>query len=92
MATTNRDYDREYDKYQGTEAQKKNRAKRNAARRKLMREGKVSKGDGKDVDHKTPISKGGSNGKSNLRVVDSDKNKSFSRNPDRSVKRNTPKK
>jgi len=87
-----RDYKREYESYQGTDEQKKNRAKRNAARRKLAREGKVSKGDGKDVDHKTPISKGGGNGKSNLRVVAGDKNKSFSRNADRSVKKNAPKK
>jgi hypothetical protein len=89
---SSRNYSREYQTYQGTEEQKKNRAKRNAARRTLMREGKVSKGDGKDVDHKTPISKGGGNGKSNLRVVDSNKNKSFSRNSDRSVKKNSPKK
>lgn len=87
-----RNYRREYDTYHGTEEQRKNRAKRNAARRKLTREGRVSKGDGKDIDHKVPLSKGGSNGKSNMRVVDSRKNKSFSRNPDRSVKKNTPKK
>lgn len=87
-----RNYAREYEQYQGTEEQKKNRAKRNAARRKLMREGRVSKGDGKDVDHKTPVSKGGGNGDENLRVVKSNKNRSFSRNSDRSVKRNAPKK
>ena len=34
MATKKRDYKAEYAKYQGTEEQKKNRAKRNAARRK----------------------------------------------------------
>lgn len=83
-----RNYRAEYDKYQGSETQKKNRAKRNAARRQLMREGKVSKGDGKDVDHSTPISKGGSNGKGNLRVMDKEKNRSFKRNSDGSVKRN----
>ena len=89
---TKRDYRQEYDAYQGTDEQKRNRAKRNSARRKLAREGRVSKGDGKDVDHKKPISKGGTNGGSNLRVVDSAKNRSFSRNADRSVKRNSPKK
>lgn len=46
----------------------KERAKRNKARRELMREGKVSKGDGKVVDHKKPLSKGGSTARSNLRV------------------------
>ena len=46
-----RDYRKEYDEYQGTTEQKKRRAQRNAARRKAMKEGKVHKGDGKEVDH-----------------------------------------
>lgn len=46
-----RDYRKEYDEYQGTEEQKKRRAQRNKARRKAMREGKVRKGDGKEVAH-----------------------------------------
>ena len=46
----------------------KERAKRNKARRELMREGKVAKGDGKVVDHKKPLTKGGGTGRSNLRV------------------------
>ena len=46
----------------------KERAKRNKARRELMREGKVKKGDGKVVDHKKPLTKGGGTGRSNLRV------------------------
>ena len=46
----------------------KERAKRNKARRELMREGKVKKGDGKVVDHKQPLTKGGGTGRSNLRV------------------------
>ena len=86
MATAKRNYSSEYENYQGTDEQKKNRAKRNAARRKLMREGKVSKGDGKDVDHSTPISKGGGNGKGNLRVMDKEKNRSFKRNANGSMK------
>ena len=36
----------------GTEKQKKRRAARNKARRHLERNGRVHKGDGKDVDHK----------------------------------------
>jgi len=35
--------------YNSTPEQKKRRAQRNAARRKLMAQGKVHKGDGKDV-------------------------------------------
>ena len=48
-----RNYKREYSTYQGTEEQKKRRAERNKARRKAMKEGKVHKGDGKDVHHPT---------------------------------------
>lgn len=47
---------------------RKDRAKRNKARRQLEREGLVKKGDGKVVDHKKPLSKGGSTARSNLRV------------------------
>ncbi len=61
-----RDYKREYDNYQGKPEQLKNRAKRNAARAELEKKGVVKKGDGKDVDHKVPLAKGGGNGASNL--------------------------
>lgn len=65
MPRKTRNYRREYDEYHGTEQQRKNRSMRNKARRKL----KLKKGDGKEVDHKTPLSKGGSNGRKNLRAV-----------------------
>lgn len=81
-----RNYRTEYDNYQGTEEQKKRRAKRNAARAKLMKAGKVRKGDGKDVDHITPLSKGGGNNFKNLRVKQARANRSFRRNSDHSVK------
>jgi hypothetical protein len=61
--------------YQASDAQKKNRAMRNAARRDAMEDGRAKKGDGKDIDHKKPISKGGGNAASNLRVVDAGKNR-----------------
>jgi hypothetical protein len=55
--------------YDGTPAVKKKRAQRNKARRMLEAEGKaVHKGDGKDVDHKKPLSKGGTTTRSNLTV------------------------
>ena len=73
-----RDYKREYDKYQGTEQQKKNRASRNAARAKMMKAGKAKKGDGKDVAHVVALDKGGSN-KDGLRVVSKSANRSFKR-------------
>ncbi len=63
-----RDYKHEYATYQGKPEQIKKRAQRNAARRDAEKSGRVKKGDGKDVDHKTPIRKGGSNAGGNLRV------------------------
>ena len=81
-----RDYKREN---RVTKSKPKNIAKRvarNKARRMLVREGLVKKGDGKHVDHKVPLSKGGSNKRINLRVLDVKKNSSFSRNSDKSIK------
>jgi hypothetical protein len=63
-----RDYKKEYASYHSKPEQKKKRAMRNTARRKLEKKGVVSKGDGKDVDHRKPLRSGGSNGGSNLRV------------------------
>lgn len=74
-----RDYKKEYARYQGRPEQIKRRAMRNKARAEMEKDGKVHKGDGKDVDHKNPIVKGGGNGKSNLRVVSKSKNRSFRR-------------
>jgi hypothetical protein len=81
-----RPYKKEYEQYQGTEIQKKRRAERNAARAKLMKAGKVRKGDGKDVDHAVPLSKGGTNATKNLRVQSKSANRSFKRNSDNSIK------
>lgn len=64
-----RNYAKEYREYHGKPSQIENRSQRNKARRKLAAEGRVHKGDGKEVDHKRPISKGGSNARSNLRAV-----------------------
>ena len=73
-----RPYKREYEQYHGTDEQKKKRAERNAARAKLMKEGKVSKGDGKDVSHRKAIDKGGST-KDGVRVESKASNRSFRR-------------
>lgn len=63
-------------------------AARNRARRELMKLGMVKKGDGKDVDHIDPLSKGGPKTKlSNLRAISEHKNRSFPRNPDGSMKK-----
>lgn len=74
-----RNYKKEYAQYHSKPEQKKNRADRNAARRLLEDEGLVHKGDGKDVDHKKPLDKGGSNDRSNLRVMSKSKNRGFRR-------------
>jgi len=72
-----RNYKKEYKNYQGKPEQIKNRAKRNAARSKMEKAGRVSKGDGKDVDHVRGV--GAGNGKSNLRVQPKSTNRSFAR-------------
>ncbi len=46
-----RDYGKEYRDYGGTPEQIKRRAQRNKARSEAVADGKVSKGDGKEVDH-----------------------------------------
>lgn len=84
--TYKRDYKQEYANYDGTEAVKKKRAQRNKARRMLEREGVVHKGDGKDVDHKKPLSKGGTTTRSNLRVKDSNANRSYKRTSKGAIK------
>jgi hypothetical protein len=76
-----RDYKDEYAKYQGKPTQVKNRAKRNKAHRDA---GNVPKGY--DVDHKVALSKGGSNSKSNTRVVKASTNRSFKRTKTGSMK------
>lgn len=69
-----------YDKaYNARPEQVKKRAARNKARAELMKEGLVKKGDGKDVDHKVPLDRGGSNDRSNLRVVSQTKNRGWRR-------------
>ena len=62
--------------FNSTPEQKKRRAQRNAARRIMEKEGKVRKGDGKDVDHKKHKARGKlNNSRSNLQVMDKSKNR-----------------
>ena len=74
-----RNYKREYERYQSRPDQIKKREERNKARYNMMKEGKVRKGDGKDVDHTHPLAKGGSNNPSNWRVLSRHANRSFKR-------------
>jgi hypothetical protein len=81
-----RNFRQEYLNYDGTEVVKKKRAQRNKARRMLEREGVVHKGDGLDVDHKKPLSKGGTTTRSNLKAVPASKNRSYKRTAKGAIK------
>ena len=68
-----RNYRKEYDEYHGKAEQRANRSKRVLARRKMMKAGKVKKGDGKDVDHKDGNPQ--NNSMDNLKAVDKSHNR-----------------
>lgn len=59
-------------------------AKRKRARRAALKMGLVQKGQ--DLDHRKPLSKGGSNDPSNWRAVSPSTNRSFKRKSDGSMK------
>ena len=65
-------------KYNAKPEQKKRRAQRNAARSKMIKEGKARKGDGKDVAHKNNNT--ADNSSKNLSMQSKAKNRSFKRN------------
>jgi len=70
MPKNSKEYNKKnYGKYHWTTKAKKERAARNKARAAALKSGKVRKGDGKDVDHKKPLSKGWSKKISNTRVL-----------------------
>ena len=53
-----------------TDAAKKKRSERGKARTAAIQSGALhGKSDPREVDHKTPLNKGGGNGKSNLQVI-----------------------
>lgn len=81
-----RPYKHEY-AMQKKRGEHEDRMERQRARRALDKKGVARKG--KDIDHIKPLSKGGTNAPSNLRVVSKSANRSFPRNSDRSMKKNT---
>ena len=83
---TKRNYRQEYLNYDGTPEVKKRRAQRNKARRIMEREGLVHKGDGLDIDHKKPLSKGGTTTRSNLKAVPASANRSYKRTSKGAIK------
>lgn len=80
-----RPYKKEYEQ-QVARGEHGDRMERQKARREMDKNGVDRKG--KDIDHKKPLSKGGTNAKSNLRLISPSENRSFKRNADHSVKSN----
>lgn len=78
---SSKNYKRDYVQERKTEskARKHQRVERNEARSEMIKAGKAKVGDGKDVDHIKPLSKGGKNVKGNLRVESAHKNRSYPR-------------
>ena len=72
-----RNYRSEYDNYHSRPEQKKNRAARNAARNKMLANGKVKKGDGMDVHHRD--GNPNNNSSSNLNVVPKGMNRTINK-------------
>ena len=70
--------------YNSQPEQKKRRAERNAARRKMEKSGKVRKGDGKDVDHRNHNTSDMSS--KNLSVMDRSKNRAMNQHDKRKKK------
>lgn len=89
MKNGKRDYKREVALYTSRPDVIKKRDQQNAAHDAM--EVKLGHPIHKDVDHIKPISKGGTNAPSNLRVVDPGTNRSFARNKDSSLKSQTSK-
>lgn len=87
--TKPRPYKKEYEQ-QVARSEHPARMERQKARRAM--DSKGVERTGKDIDHKKPLSKGGTNAASNLRVVKPSTNRSFARNSDGSVKKNGTKK
>ena len=83
-----RPYKKEYQQ-QKARGEQPARNAREKARYAMDKKGVDRKG--KDIDHVVPLSKGGSNAASNLKLKSPSANRSFSRNSDHTVKKNRPK-
>lgn len=70
--------------YENTPEQVKRRMARNRARYKMLKEGKVTKGDGMDVAHVKALDKGGKNS-DGLKVQPRSANRSFLRDSSRNL-------
>ena len=88
MTNGKRDYKKELEwEHSKKKSRVKDRAARNAARKKLG----LKVGDSRDAGHKKALSKGGSRGLANLFAQPASENQSFARNKDGSMKSETSK-
>lgn len=85
MPMKNRNYKQER-KTMLARGERDDHAERLRLRRKAVKAGIVKAHDGKDLAHKTAMSKGGDSSLGNIEVQSKGKNRSFSRNPDGSMK------
>ena len=79
---SSKNYERDYKQERATQlarGEDGGNRKRKKARRLAEAKGMVKPFDGKDVDHKQPLSKGGANTPDNLRVKAKSANRSFPR-------------
>lgn len=81
-------YKRNYKQEAAAESstRKEQRRERNQGRREYIKVHGESSVKGKDVDHKQPLSEGGSDSIWNLRTLAPHDNRSYPRNPDGSIK------
>ena len=86
MTGGKRDYKKEDAWDQSHKGRKEQRAERMAARRQAIKEGRISPHSPLQIDHIKPLSKGGSNAKSNTRPLSAHANESYRRNRDGSIK------
>ena len=86
MATKPRDYKREWQLASASEAKRQAHRDRDLARRTYDKKGIAR--TGMEIDHRVPLSKGGSSGTSNTRLLTPSNNKSFPRTKTGAVKTN----
>lgn len=91
---SSKNYKRDYKQEARTEsdARKHQRSERNQARQEMIKRGKASVGDGKDVGHVRALSRGGSNTLANLAIQSAASNRSFKRKSDGSMASETSRK
>lgn len=77
VKSNTRDYVSEYTNFHSRPSEKKKRARRNKARREMIRLGRAKRGDGKDVAHRDNNTKNG--GLGNLSIQSKKANRSFKR-------------